>query len=311
MRKHQETYFLDGARKLGLLDEPHYKLAAKYHVLSNWLGGVDTAYAEDDEGRAWYVQYPPLAWGASPVAPGPGILAVPSSVIIESIRAWEANNGVLLGNDRLRFTVTDLATSGGPYDAGYFDEAPRALRPEERLRVALDSARFTPGPRLELGVDVWPDERRNAALRKFSAQYALGSLAHIAEFAGIDEAAEIGRLAMTGLFVSWSRPLLAIFSIHEPDPLLRTARLLKRSFELLGDELTLERERRAVTLVHHKTRLSVPEYPGWEVPPVENERSLAQAWTTVSRAVGAEDVSVHVARSRSQEARATEWLFRA
>ena len=62
LRRHQETYFLDGLRKLGLDGLPHHVASARYHVLSNILGGLDVAYLEEDD-RAWTFYLPPSAFG--------------------------------------------------------------------------------------------------------------------------------------------------------------------------------------------------------------------------------------------------------
>src|ERR1700761_8064927 len=60
LRKHQETHFVDGCRKLGLLEDPEVVRCAKYHVLSNVLGGLDQGYQEED-GRAWVFYMPPMS----------------------------------------------------------------------------------------------------------------------------------------------------------------------------------------------------------------------------------------------------------
>jgi hypothetical protein len=310
MRKHQQTHFLDGVHKLGLQDEPDHILAAKYHVLSNLLGGLDMAYSEDEQGRAWVFQMPPNSWGASPLLPCPGLIQVPSSVLIAGMRGWEGNDGAMLGNDRLRWTVTELQTSDGPYDAGYFDIAPAPLAPDETMRVLLDSERPNPGPPPLLGPAIWPMERRNAALIKYSAQYALGSIAQIANFCTMEEAADIARVAFLHVFGQWSRPLLSEFGIHEQSSVRRCARLFQECFAVLGDEIELHTDGATITLEHKSSRLSVPEYAGWDSMPLIIEQGFAKAWQVISRQIG-DEMSIEVAASRSQGAEATVWTFAA
>jgi hypothetical protein len=118
LRKHQETHFIDGCRKLELEHEPAVVRCAKYHVLSNVLGGLDQGYQEDAQGRAWVFYLPPMSMAESPLSPGCGAINLPKEIWLTGFRAWHANNGALLGNDRLFFTVTDLISEGGPFDGG-------------------------------------------------------------------------------------------------------------------------------------------------------------------------------------------------
>ena len=96
MRKHQLTHFIDGATKLGLMDDPHPQLCAKYHCLSNLLGGIDMGYRDDGD-RAWVFYMPPHFGGAGPLLPSPSIPALPVDIMTANFRAWHANNGPLLG----------------------------------------------------------------------------------------------------------------------------------------------------------------------------------------------------------------------
>lgn len=309
LRKHQETHFIDGCRKLGLQDEPAVTRCAKYHVLSNVLGGLDQGYQEDEYGRGWVFYLPPMSMAESPLSPGCGAINVPKEIWLTGFRAWHSNNGPLLGNERLFFTVTDLISEGGPYDGGFFSEANRPLPPQERLQVRLAEFRGRPGPIPQLGPALWPQARRDGALRKYSAQYAIGGTAQIAQIAGIDQAALVLEESIRHIFLSWARPLLGEFGIRESRSTLRLARLFRRCFEILGDKIDLVDEGDDVTLLHTMTRLSVPEYAGWECLPVEIERVFARAWTVISRAVG-DEVRVSVEASRSGGAPHTLWRFR-
>jgi hypothetical protein len=309
LRKHQETHFIDGCQKLGLQDEPPVTRCAKYHVLSNVLGGLDQGYQEDEQGRAWVFYLPPMSMAESPLSPGCGAINIPKEIWLTGFRAWHANNGALLGNDRLFFTVTDLISEGGPYDGGFFAEAKKPLTPAERLQVRLGEFRGRPGPIPRLGPVRWPQARRDMALRKYSAQYAIGGTAQIAQIAGIGEAASVLEESIRHIFLSWARPLLGDFGIRESRAALRLARLFRRCFEILGDRIDLLDEGDDVLLLHTMTRLSVPEYPGWECLPLEIEQVFARAWSVISRAVG-DEILVSVETSRSSGAPHTKWRFR-
>lgn len=309
LRKHQETHFIDGCRKLELEQEPVVARCAKYHVLSNVLGGLDQGYQEDGEGRAWVFYLPPMSMAESPLSPGCGAINLPKEIWLTGFRAWHANNGALLGNDRLFFTVTDLISEGGPFDGGFFSEARRSLPPEERLQVRLSEFRGRPGPIPRLGPVRWPQARRDAALRKYSAQYAIGGTAQIAQIAGMDQAASVLEESVRHIFLSWARPLLGEFGIRESRAPFRLARLFKKCFEVLGDKMDLIDEGRDALLLHSMTRLSVPEYPGWECLPIGMEQVFARAWTVISRAVG-DEVLVSVEASRSNGSPHTMWRFR-
>jgi hypothetical protein len=308
LRKHQETHFVDGCRKLGLLDDPAVIRCAKYHVLSNVLGGLDQGYQEES-GRAWVFYMPPMSMAESALSPCCGAINVPKEIWLTGFRAWHANNGALLGNDRLYFTVTDLISEGGPYDGGFFAEADRALRPEERLQIRLGQFRGRPGPIPRLGPMLWPQGRRDAALKKYSAQYAIGGAAQIAEIKGMDEAVSVFEESVRQIFLSWARPLLAELGIREARSTMRVARLFQSCFALLGDQIDLVDEGRDVLLLHRSSRLSAPQYPGWERPPIEIEGAFARAWSVISRAIG-DEVTVSVDGSRAQGAPHTTWRFR-
>ena len=48
-RRQQEERFLPGLAKLGLLNEPDAVACAKYHYLSNYLGGVSVVFVPESE----------------------------------------------------------------------------------------------------------------------------------------------------------------------------------------------------------------------------------------------------------------------
>jgi hypothetical protein len=310
LRRHQEAHFLDGSAKLGLTGYPDHVRCAMYHCLSNLLGGLDMGFKDDQgDGKAWVFYYAPQAYASGPLQPTSAHSAVPKEVVLRTFEAWHSNNGVVLGNNRLFFTLTDLIQAGGPYDAGFFSEASEPVPPEKRYVVRLGEERGTPGLPPSLGPSEWPQLRRDKALKKYSAEYSIGGLAQITEFANFDVAVEIAEESHRDVFVAWGRYLAAYFDIKANErPEVAVAELFRRTFGLLDDEFAVETNANDVVLHHTRTRLTVPQYKGWESPPTEIERAFARAWQVVSRTVGPE-VRVDVVASRASGADATAWRF--
>ncbi len=192
-RRQQEARFLPGLAKLGLLDEPHAVACAKYHYLSNQLGGVRVEYLEESPKKAW-VRYPPPRW----IWAGTAICAIPSAVNLAMLRAWHANNGVLLNNPRLGFVCTGTTVDGQAGLEGYYLDYERDLAPEERLRHAPGETcpPIDPGalPRLERAD--WPEARKARAWRNYAMAYLRTALPVLVELLGADEARRIGGLAL-------------------------------------------------------------------------------------------------------------------
>jgi hypothetical protein len=308
MRKHQETHFLDGAKKLGIIDWPHPQLAAGYHCLSNMVGGIETGYLDEGH-RAWIFYYPPDSYAGSPTLPTPMAAAVDMELHWQNFRAWHANNGVLLSNPRLRVVITDMMADGGPYNACFFEEADHDLSEDERLVIDYSIETPLPGPVPTWAEEAWPLERRSTALRKYNAEYAVGGFAQIEVMQGPVVATEIAERSFTQNFVAWSRSLMREFGLdEEKDPVRRVSALFRRTFGVIGDEFAELEGEDSVLLDHTYSRLRVPQYEGWETLPRRIEEAIARAWTTVARSVDA-DVVVTVERSRSEGEGSTHWRF--
>lgn len=302
---HHKAHFVDGATKLGLMDLPHPILCARYHAFSNLLGGIDMGYAEE-EGRGWVFYLPPNGLVGSLLIPSPAVHAIGPEVMINVFRAWHGYNGVSLGNPRLRFVVTDVFQAGGPYDAGYFEEADKDLTQEQRVVVRLGEEKATAGLLPPIAGD-WPQARRDKALAKYCAEYSIVALAEVASRWGLEDAAAIAEVAHRAVFVQWARVLVDRLGIEEHETVAETAEVFRRSFELLGDEITRADEGGVTYLHHNRSRLCAPHYQ-WDVLPRAIEEAFARAWSVVSRSLGNE-VQVTVAKSRSDGAAATVWRF--
>ena len=188
-RRQQIEKFLPGLEKLGLHTLPHAVACAQYHYLSNDVGGVRVEYMYESDRKAW-VRYVPPRW----IYEGATICAVPSDITRAILRGWHANNGVLLGNDRLGFVCTKMTTEGQPGLEGYYFEYDRALALDERLRFAPDEEApdFDPAAAPRLDTHSWPPERLARAMRNYAMTYVRTMLTELAALFGDEETRRLG-----------------------------------------------------------------------------------------------------------------------
>ncbi len=172
-RRQQQATFLPGLKKLGLDGLPPAVAAARYHYLSNFIGGVGVEYVEESPTKAW-IRYPPPRW----IWPGATICGIPSEVNAAMLRGWHANNGVMLGRLGLGFVCTGQTVDGDPGLEGYYVEHGRDLPPEERLRFARGERmpRFDPATAPRLPAADWPAERIAKAKRGYAMEYCRTAL---------------------------------------------------------------------------------------------------------------------------------------
>ena len=190
-RRQQLERFLPGLDKLGLRDEPLAIACAKYHYLSNHIGGVKVEYIPESDTKAW-VRYVPPRW----IYEGPAIAGVSSKVSRAMLHGWHGNNGVLLGDERLGFVCTTLTTDGQPGLEGYYQLFDRPLAPADRVQ-------FCPG---EIGPDVdpaalplldsasWPADRLAKAQRNYAMEYVRNGLVVLMEQFGPAEGRFLGHI---------------------------------------------------------------------------------------------------------------------
>ena len=82
-RQQHEDKFLSSFAKLGLDGLPHAVACARYHVLSNGIGGVAVEYMEESDTKAWVrFRYP--RW----MVDGAAICGVPPEASRGSRRGW-------------------------------------------------------------------------------------------------------------------------------------------------------------------------------------------------------------------------------
>jgi hypothetical protein len=132
-RRQHEDKFLSSFRKLGLDGLPDAVACAKYHVLSNGVGGVAVEFMEESDTKAWVrFRYPRWMYD------GAVICGVPVEASRGFLRGWYGQNGVSLGNPRLGFVCVSEDMTGQFGLCGYFLEYDHDLSEEERLRFAPD-----------------------------------------------------------------------------------------------------------------------------------------------------------------------------
>jgi hypothetical protein len=191
-RRQHETKFLSSFEKLGLAGLPHAVACARYHVLSNNVGGVGVEYAEESERKAWVrFRYPRWMYA------GPTICGVPVEVSRGFLNGWYAHNGVSLGDPRLGFVCVSEDMMGQFGLCGYFVEEDRDLEPSERLRFAPDELPpdFRRHPQPSLPEADWNEARLEKANRNYALEYLRNGLAALTAVLGAERTREHARHA--------------------------------------------------------------------------------------------------------------------
>jgi hypothetical protein len=191
-RRQQQERFLPGLAKLGLDHLPPAVAAARYHYLSNWIGGVHVEYMYETDRKAW-IRYPVPRW----IWRGTAICAVPGEVSRAMLRGWHANNGVALGNLNLGFVCTKQSVDGQDGLEGYYCEYDHPLEIDARLVFArhLEAPMFDPATAPALPVDSWPKPRLEKAYRNYAMEYVKTAAPVMVQVFGPEDAAYLLLLA--------------------------------------------------------------------------------------------------------------------
>ncbi|MEM9038413.1 MAG: hypothetical protein AAGD33_00825 [Actinomycetota bacterium] len=156
--------FHPGLAKLGLTDEPDAVACAKYHVLSNALGGVRVEWIPESDTKSW-VRYLPPRW----IFDGTAVCGVPTELSRAMLRGWHGHNGVSLGNDRLGFVATSQTTDAQVGLVGYYVEEDEPLDPGDRVRFRPGER--PPGPATPLPLPSWDPVRLAKVERNYAMNY--------------------------------------------------------------------------------------------------------------------------------------------
>lgn len=185
-RQHLDK-FLSSFNKLGLSDLPHAVACARYHVLSNNIGGVGVEYFEESDRKAWVrFRYPRWMYD------GPTICGVPVETSRGFLRGWYAQNGVSLNNPRLGYVCVSEDMTGEFGLCGYFYEYDHDLADDERLQFAKDELPppFVEGQQPKPPEGEWNLLRLEKANRNYAMDYIRNGLCELAGVIGIDETLE-------------------------------------------------------------------------------------------------------------------------
>jgi hypothetical protein len=197
-RRQHEDKFLSSFAKLGLGGLPDAVACARYHVLSNSIGGVAVEYMEESDTKDCVrFRYP--RW----LFDGPVICGVPVEASRGFLKGWYAQNGVSLENLRLGFVCVSEDMTGQFGFCGYFKEYDHDLTEEERLQFAPMETPppFDPEAQPKPPTEHWSAARLAKANRNYAVEYIRNGIRELAGIIGRERTRELGSLAarLTGL----------------------------------------------------------------------------------------------------------------
>ncbi len=234
-RRQHEEKFLSSFGKLGLDDLPHAVACAKYHVLSNGVGGVRVEYMEETDTKAWVrFRYPRWMYD------GPAICGIPVEASRGFMKGWYAQNGVSLKNPRLGYVCVSEDLTGQFGFCGYFKEYDHDLAPEERLQFAPDETPppFDPKKQPNPPDAQWSEERLTKAARNYAMEYCRNGIRELTGIIGRERTLAIGQRAarLTGL--QQYKHMADAMGCIDGD-VADAARFLAVAFEGMGDAVTI------------------------------------------------------------------------
>lgn len=191
-RRQHEDKFLSSFEKLGLSDEPHAVACAKYHVLSNGMGGVAVEYMPETDTKAWVrFRYPRWMYA------GPAICGIPLEASRGFLHGWYAQNGVSLGNPRLGFVCVSEDVTGQFGLCGYFKEYDHDLSADERLVFAPDERppAYDPAVQPVPPAGEWNEERLAKANRNYAVEYIRNGMRALTDVIGKERTLELSKRA--------------------------------------------------------------------------------------------------------------------
>ena len=252
-RRQHEDKFLSSFNKLGLDGQPDAIACAKYHVLSNGVGGVQVEYMEESKRKAW-VRYRYPRWWLD----GPAVCGIPVEASRGFMRGWHANNGVSLRNPRLGFVCVSEDMTGEFGFCGYFQEYDRTLNEDERLRFAKDERppRFDPKRQPTAPADIWGPERLVKANRNYAVEFVRNGVAALVVVLGRDRALELSMTAARLIGLQQYSAMATAAAAKDGDA-RDAAHFLAAMFRGMGDSVAIEPQcgARTVQLRHEGLRV--------------------------------------------------------
>ncbi len=245
-RRQHEEKFLSSFEKLGLKGLPDAVACARYHVLSNSIGGVPVEYMEESDKKAWVrFRYPRWMYD------GPVLCGVPVEASRGFLKGWYAQNGVSLKNPKLGFVCVSEDMTGQFGLCGYFKEYEHDLSEHERLRFAPDERPppFDADAQLAPPSEKWDAMRLAKANRNYAMEYIRNGVRELVGVIGRERGLDLGKSAarLTGL-QNWRR-ISAAIETEDGGP-GEAALLLAEMFRGMGDEVTItDRNKNAGVIV--------------------------------------------------------------
>lgn len=232
-RQQHEDKFLSSFGKLGLQGLPHAVACARYHVLSNGVGGVPVEYMYESDRKAWVrFRYPRWMFA------GPAICGVPVSASRGFLKGWYAHNGVSLGNPRLGFVCVSEDMTGEFGLCGYFKEYDHDLAPEARLRFAKEERPpvFIPDEQPQPPASDWSEERLAKANRNYAVEYVRNGVVQLCRVLPVERALALSRRAGRLIGLQYAAEISQDLG-HEVTDAVSLAALMKWLFEGMGDQV--------------------------------------------------------------------------
>ncbi len=252
-RSQHEEKFLSSFKKLGLEGLPDAVACAKYHVLSNAMGGVAVEYMPETDKKAWVrFRYPRWMYD------GAVVCGIPVEASRGFLKGWYAQNGVSLKNPRLGFVCVSEDMTGQFGFCGYFKEYDHDLTEEQRLAFAPDERppAYDPAEQPKPPATEWSEFRLAKANRNYAVEYIRNGIRELVAVLGSERALERAKLAarLTGLqhFPRMSETL----GFPEGGP-ESAATFLSALFQGMGDQARVEALSGGDGFVVHQTGLRI------------------------------------------------------
>lgn len=229
-RQHLDK-FLSSFDKLGLSNEPDAVACAKYHVLSNNMGGVGVEYMYESDKKAWVrFRYPRWMYH------GPTICGVPVEVSRGFLNGWYAHNGVSLGNPNLGYVCVSEDMTGEFGLCGYFKEFDKPLADDERLQFAKGELPppFKPEEQPAPPDTQWNELRLLKANRNYALDYIRNGLVELKNVIGDEDCRELASRAARLIGLQYFAETAAMIEAADGD-LTDAAHYLATMFNGMGD----------------------------------------------------------------------------
>ena len=249
-RQHLDK-FLSSFDKLGLSDLPDAVACAKYHVLSNSLGGVGVEYMYETDQKAWVrFRYPRWMYH------GPTICGVPIGVSRGFLEGWYAYNGVSLKNPRLGYVCVSEDMTGEFGLCGYFKEYDHDLKDQERLQFAKGEIPppFVLEDQPHVPEENWDAIRLEKANRNYAMNYIRNGITELIHVIGEEDTRILAKRAAKLIGLQYYPETAKEVSSIDGD-LTRAADYLCDMFRGMGDQSSQSRNGDTIEIQHDGLRI--------------------------------------------------------